>query len=540
MKKIFFFSVVILFFVACKHLNSHSDKTIFKLNLSATATHLDPAFSSDQPNTWSCNLLYNGLVQLDNHLQVQPCIAKRWEISEDRKTYTFHLRKDVFFHDNVCFKNAEGRKVVANDFVFSFNRLLDPATAARGNWVFENIVTAVNPFVTINDSTLQIHLLKPFAPFLQRLAIPYCSVIPHEAITFYGKDFRSNPVGTGPFKFLKWNEGEVLILHKNETYFEFDSAGNRLPYLDAVNISFISNKSTEFLKFLNHELDFVSDIDVSLKDNILTKDGKLQPRYTNEFKLLKGPYLNTEYFSILMDTSAAILKNSPLQNKKIRQAINYAFDRNEMLLFLRNNRGIAATAGFVPPSLYIESNNLNFGYYYLPERSLQLLKEAGFENGIGLSEITLHTTDQYQDFAVYIKDKLEDIGIKTKIEIVDPRMLRQMRVNMETNFFRSSWIADYPDAETYLNLFYSKSGAPPNYTRYNNLQYDMLFEKAITETDIILRNELYIQLDSIITNDAPIIPLFYDEVYRFVQNNIYGLEPDALNMLQLKNVQKKN
>lgn len=482
--------------------------------------------------------MYNGLVELDAHLMVRPCIAKSWEISEDRLNYTFHLRNDVFFHDDLCFPTGKGRRVTAGDFVFSFQRLIDPSTAARGNWVFENITDTIKAFTAINDSTLEIRLNHPFAPFLQRLCIAYCSVIPVEAIKKYGKDFRSHPVGTGAFKFIKWNEGELLILHRNENYFEYDSAGNRLPYLDAVNISFISNKSTEFLKFLSGDLDFVSDIDASLKDNILTRDGRLQEKYAGTFQLLKGPYLNVEYFSVLMDTAALIMQKSPMRIRQVRQAINYAFDRKEMLLFLQNNRGIAATQGIVPPSLFVDAPLQTYGYTYDPAKALALLKEAGFENGVGLPQITLHTIDQYQNFAVYLKDKLENIGLAVKIEVVDTRMLRQMRVNEETAFFRSSWIADYPDAESYLNLFYGANGAPPNYTRYRNEIYDSIFEIAVAETDVYKRNKLYQQLDSILMDDAPVVPLFYDEVYRFVQNNISGLEPDALNMLQLKYVKK--
>ncbi|MFN0275354.1 MAG: ABC transporter substrate-binding protein [Chitinophagales bacterium] len=530
--------VVTILVPACKPKQEYSEKTIFKLNLTAPTTSLDPAFASDQPNSWCCNLLYNGLVQLDNKLQIQPCIAERWEISADRKTYTFYLRNDVFFHDDICFAGGEGRKITSSDFVFSFNRLLDPRTAARGDWVFQNITDSINPFVAVNDTILEINLLKPYAPFLQRLCIPYCSVVPREALEKYGKDFRSHPVGTGPFKFLKWKEGELLILHKNENYFETDDNGDQLPYLDAVNISFIANKSTEFLKFMGKELDFVSDIDVSLKDNILTREGKLQPRYASDFTLLKGPYLIVEYFSILMDSSAFIMQNNPLLEKNIRLAINYAFNRQEMLLFLRNNRGIPATSGFVPPSLYADTTNIPQGYTYDPQRAEQLLADADFTNGEELPEITIHTIDQYQDFAVYLKDKLDDIGIKTKIELVDSRRLRQMRVDKETSFFRSSWIADYPDAETYLNLFYSKNGAPPNYTRFSNPAYDVLFEQAIVETDEALRDKLYSKLDSMIIAHAPIVPLFYDEVYRFAQKNISGLDPDALNMLQLKTVKK--
>ena len=522
----------------CKKDHSHPDKTIFRLNLSTPVTSLDPAFASDQPNTWSVNQLFNGLVQLDTQLNVVPCIAKSWTISDDRLIYTFYLRTDVFFHDNSCFENGKGRKANAADFEFSFKRLIDPTTAARGNWVFQNIVDSINPFYALNDSTFQIKLHKPFAPFLQRLSIQYCSVVPSEAIKKYGTDFRSNPVGTGPFKFVRWEEGELLILHKFENYFERDVDGNRLPYLDAVNIQFITNKSTEFLKFLSGEIDFVSDVDAALKDNILTKEGTLQSKYADKINLLKGPFLNTEYFAILMDTTKEIVLQSPMQFKQVRQAINYGFDRNEMLLFLKNNRGIAATGGIVPPSLLDQSRDMNYGYYYNPDTALQLLALAGFENGVGLPEIILHTVEQYQDIAIYIKDKLEDIGIAIKIETVDPRILREMRLNESTVLFRSSWIADYADAENYLTVMYGNSEAPPNYTHYKNKQFDSIYQIAVAESDDKIRKRLYYTMDSIMIQDAPIIPLFYDEVFRFTQKNITGLEPNGLNMLDLKTTRK--
>lgn len=522
----------------CKPYQLESSQSVFKLNLAAPVTSLDPAFASDQPNSWAVNQLFNGLVQLDSNLHVIPCIASRWIISADQKTYTFILRNDVFFHDNICFPDSHGRRVVASDFVYSFNRLMDPITAARGNWVFQNLIDTIQPIIAMNDSTLVIHLLHPFSPFLQRLCIPYCNVVPKEAIAYYGKDFRSNPVGSGPFIFLKWKEGDLLILHKNPHYFERDAAGNTLPYLDAVNFQFISNKSTEFLKFMNGELDFVSDIDVSLQKSILTGNGELQDAYKNKFQLLKGPYLNVEYLTILMDTDARVMQLNPLKIQQIRQAINYAINREEIILFLRHGRGIAAHEGIVPPSLYSNFFYNPIGYRYDPEKAIALLREAGFENGVGLPEITLHTTDQYQDIAVYIKEKLENIGMAIRIETVDPRILREMRVNKQTAFFRGSWIADYSDAESFLQLFYGKAGAPPNYSHYANPHFDQLFEAAVKESDVSKRDLLYHAMDSIMMVDAPIVPLYYDEVYRFVLPGITGMEPDALNMLNLKRVKK--
>jgi peptide/nickel transport system substrate-binding protein len=207
-----------------------------------------------------------------------------------------------------------------------------------------------------------------------------------------------------------------------------------------------------------------------------------------------------------------------------------------MLLFLRNNRGAPATGGIVPPSMYSNPLSPTFGYDYNPVKAAQLLVQAGFPDGIGLPVIVLHTTAEYQNFATYLKDKLEDIGIAIQIETVDPRLLREMRVKEETAFFRSSWIADYSDPESYLQMFYSLNGAPPNYTRFSNQGFDILYNTAVQETDIVQRDLIYRKLDSMMIAESPIIPLFYDEVYRFVRKEVEGLHPDALNQLQLKKV----
>lgn len=530
---VFIASLTLLF--SCSRKDSEEAYSLFRFNLAAPLTSLDPAFASDQPNSWAVSQLYNGLVQLDNRLQIVPAIAKNWELSPDGLTYTFHLRTDVSFHKDHCFEK-ETRRVVAGDFVYSFNRLLDPSTAARGFWVFDNLVADTQPFKAIDDSTLAIQLRAPFSPFLQRLAMPYCSVVPHEAVDEYGKDFRSHPVGTGPFRFHKWIEGNILILHKEESYFEKDEEGNTLPYIDVVNVRFVQNKSTEFLQFMNRELDFVSDIDASLKDQVLTRDGRLRDEYKDRFVLLKGPYLNVEYLTVLMDFEAPVMAQNPLVFPEVRKAINYSINREEMLLFMRNNRGAPGTGGMVPPSLYTDPLGKDFGYTYDPAKASELLEEAGFPGGVGLPAITLHTTSEYTGLATYLKDKLEDIGLALSIEVVDPRVLRELRVNKETAFFRGSWIADYSDPESYLQMFFGLNGAPPNYSRYSNPAYDSLYVMAVAETDPAGRNLLYRSLDSIMMADAPVIPLYYDEVYRFTRRGIRGLEPDAMNMLKLKYV----
>ena len=205
-----------------------------------------------------------------------------------------------------------------------------------------------------------------------------------------------------------------------------------------------------------------------------------------------------------------------------------------MVLYLRNSIGTAAESGFVPAGLPSFDSTVVRGYTYDPGKSKQLLREAGFANGNGLPEITLYTIPIYADIAVYISRQLQELGIKVQVEVVQKARLLQMTSSSQALFFRGSWIADYPDAENYLSVFYSKNPAPPNYTRYKNPAFDALFEKALLEENDSLRMKLYQQADQLMIDDAPVVPLWYDKVIRLVQTNVDGFRPNALNLLELR------
>ncbi len=481
------FIIILLSVFACGRNNSESSvKKVFRYNESSGLTSLDPAFAKDQSIIWPCLEIYNGLLQLDTGLRIIPCIASSWEISDSGKTYTFHLRSDVFFHSNSSFSTPDStRRVIASDFVFSLQRLTDPQLTSPGAWVMKNVLNDGNGNLTginaLNDSTLIIQLSKTYPPFLGLLTMPYCSVVPKEVVARYGVDFRSNPCGTGPFRFSFWKEGVKLILLKNENYFEYEG-NNRLPYLDAVDISFLSDKQSAFIEFLKGRIDFLSGADPAYKDELLTRSGNLQPKYGNRFNMETQPYLNTEYLGILMDNHDPQM--SPLAKKKIRQALNYGFDRVKMISYLRNNMGTPGVYGMVPPGLPSFDKSA-IAYDYQPEKVKQLLKEAGFQNGINLPEITLSTTTNYQDLCEFIKSQWEEFGFKIKIDINQAAIHRKMIAEQKLGFFRGSWIADYPDAENYLSLFYSPNFAPagPNYTHFKNEKFDNLFEKASSEVN---------------------------------------------------------
>ena len=536
----FIFFMLLLNSACTNYDNYDKNKTVFRYNEAANITSLDPAFARDQANIWVIHQIFNGLVQLNEKLEVIPCIAKSWDISKDGKTYTFILRDDVYFHDNPVFTDGKGRRVTASDFKYSFNRIADKKTASPGSWVL-NYISRKNDsclITAVKDDTLIIELKQPFPPLLGLLTTMYCSVIPHEAITRFGQDFRKNPVGTGPFYFKMWKEGVKLVLLRNPGYFEFDH-GRRLPYLDAVAVTFLSDKQSAFLEFMKGRLDFISGIDASYKDELLTRRGTLNIKHEGKIKLITQPYLNTEYFGFLLDPEQEQPGSSRVVIKEIRQAINYAFDRRKMVEFLRNNIGTPGFAGIIPDGLPSFDSTVVF-YDYNPEKAKELVKKAGYGFGKEPPSVTLSTTSDYLDIAKYLQHQVEEIGIRIKIEMIPPAALKEMKARAKLPFFRASWIADYPDAENYLSLFYTRNFCPegPNYTHFTNKRFDDLYDIAMSTINDSIRYAYYRQMDRLIMEEAPVVVLYYDQVLRFVQKNIEGLGSDPMNLLTLKRVRK--
>ncbi|CAL2081997.1 ABC transporter substrate-binding protein [Tenacibaculum sp. 190524A05c] len=522
----------ILCFTSCaKKESKFKDDEVFRYNEHSNVTSLDPAFAKDQRNIWVVNQLFNGLVQLDDSLHVKPSLAKKWDISDDGKVYRFTLRDDVYFHKHKLFGEKGTRKVMANDFEYSFTRLLDENVASPGGWVLQN----VDNFKAENDSIFTIQLKQAFPPFLGLLSMKYCSVVPKEVVEFYGKEFRSNPIGTGPFKFKLWVENTKLVLRKNEYYFEKDEKGKSLPYLEAVAVTFLPDKQSEFLQFIQGNLDFMKSLDASYKDEMVTTSGELVEKYKEEVVMQKGAYLNTEYLGFFIGGES----KTPIKSKLIRQAINYGFDRVKMITFLRNNIGTPALNGFVPKGL--PSFNNQKGYTYQPQKAQSLIEEYKKVTGNSNVVITITTNSSYLDLCEFIQRELQNIGLSVNVDVIPPSTLRQGKANGKLPIFRASWIADYPDAENYLSLFYSKNFTPngPNYTHFSNENFDNLYEKSIQEVDNSKRYVMYQKMDSILINEAPVIPLYYDEVIRFSRKNVNGLGINPIDLLDLKRVFKR-
>lgn len=521
-------SVVIL--ASCDSMPEVPEETVFRYNEPSGISTLDPAFAREQSNIWACHQIFNGLVQMDAKLNVQPCIAQSWTVEDSGTHYIFQLREDVLFHPHELL-SQEQRKVDAYDVIYSLNRLTDQATASPGAWVLSSVDTVY----ATSRFELHIELDHSFAPFLGMLSMKYCSVVPQEVVEGMGSEFGRAPIGTGPFKYQLWATDEKLVFRRNEEYFEFDG-DVRLPHLEAVAIDFITDRQAAFMEFLKGESDLLFGLDASYKDELLTRDGELKEEYMNRFTLQHIPYLNTEYLAI----NQQLDDSHPLSMRDVRLALNFSIDRDKMMRYLRNGIGKPADGGMVPRGLPSYSPMATGGYSYRLDSAYALLARAGYPEGQGMPAFTLSTTSNYLDICEYLQASWNTLGIPVEVEVLPASTLREGKAQGTLPFFRASWIADYPDAENYLSLFTSGNHTPngPNYTFFSNSDFDDIYDEAQREPSDSIRLSLYREMDAIIINEAPVIPLFYDEVVRFVPTGISGLEPNALNLLELKRVKK--
>lgn len=527
----------LLFFlvISCSKKNitiSDSDRNdnIFRYNESSSITSLDPLFANTQSNIWAVNQIFNTLVELDSNMNIQPSLAKEWFISNDGLTYTFHLRDDVCYHTSTCFQPDSTRLIKAQDFIFSISRLSNEEIMSPGSWVLEYL--DLHGVKALNDTVLEINLIRKFPAFLQLLTMSYFSFIPHEAVDFFGDQFSQKPIGTGPFYLKYWRQNEKLVLLKNKQYFEYEE-DYRLPYLDGVSISFITQKESVFMNFIMGNFDFVSGLDNSFRDEFLSSSGQLLKKYENQFSILSTPYLNTEYLGIHLPK--ALSEKSPLMFRDFRRAINYSFDKSIMTQHLRNGLVFPANKGFVPNAL-LNCYDIA-GFDYSPDSVDMLLNSIPNKH----KSITLHTTQDYLDICEYIQHSAKKFGINIDLEVSSPAIHRELFSSGEASFFRASWIADYPDPENFLSLFYSKNKSPlgPNYTHFNNSTYDSLYELSFQDSNSISRCNLFFEMESLLIEEAVVIPLYYDYAFRLVNKNIQGMSLNSMNTLSLKRVQKK-
>lgn len=531
----------------------------YLMNENDNVRSLDPVGINDDISHHVAHQIYDVLVDLDSVLNLTPALATRWEISPDGLEYTFHLRSGVFFHDNACFPNGKGRQFNAKDVKYSFERVCDPRTSTRGYDFFKNLVAGaseyysdisnatknntepklkeVSGYIVKDDSTFVIKLKKPFGPFIYYMCLGFGYIVPKEAVDKYGKDFFQNPVGTGPFIFENWSQDKDLNLKRNPNYWEKDQHGNQLPYVSNVKFRFIKDLSQQLLEFRNGNLDESYRIPNESFKEVVDASKQLTPEFA-KFQLQRVPALSVQFYGFL--TTGKLLGNP-----KLRQAINYAIDREKIIKFVLNGQSsFPGIYGVVPPSMPGYDYKSIKGYAYDKEKAKQMLTEAGYPDGKGLEDIVLQINDgggRNTQVAEAIQSMLKEVGITMKLNQIP---FAQHLDNIDAgraNFFRLGWIADYPDPENFLNLFYGKNVpvnpkdiSPINSTRYQNKAFDDLFEQAITKTDRAERYKLYLQAEQLAINDAPLLIIFYDEDYRLLQPYVKGYPLDPMHRVNFR------
>ncbi len=538
-RQLFFISFTFFgFFISCENSNNINRGEVFRYNEASGVSSLDPAFSRDQASNWISKQIFSTLVDTDSSLQIVPNLSLSWNLSNDGLVYDFFLRSDVIFHNSPCFKNQK-RYLTAHDVVYSLQRLKNVKTASPGAWVLENVKSISH------DGPLHVVIILDASDpsFLGRLSMPYCGIVPEEAINFFGKEFSSNPIGTGPFYFKAWRRNDKLVLRRNKHFYQTDHEGIRLPYIEAVSIRFIPDRQAAFLEFIKGNLDFLTGVDPSYKDQLFNTNGNLLDQWRNKFKLYRSPFLNTEYIGIKCNNPSPAY----LSDARVRRALNLAIDRENMIRYLKNGIGKAAYGGLIPVGLKGNRPDSSWKdpYFFNKQAAVKLLIDAGLiYDSVNPSNyvepIILSTTSGYRDLCEYLQSAWGNIGIPVKVDVIPAASFREDKSKGRLSVYRASWIADYPDAENYLMLFEGKRAAPlgPNSSQFVNSKFDSLLSagrNAILESS---RINAYERADKLLHDQSRLIPLIYDESVRVIEKKWIGLPAHPMNWLDLRHIKK--
>ena len=549
-----------LFLLSCGNSEKVEEGSVFTYNEPQGLSTLDPAMAGISAPIEVGGHIFNELVELDSTLNIVPCLAKSWTVDNNGTEWTFTIRTDVSFHRDACFGSMSKKRFLqAQDVKYSFERICDVRTKTSGFWIFRDRVlgateyqestktdkplSGVEGFRVLNDSMIAIKLIKPFAPFLSLLTMPYCRIVPQEAIQHYGEAFGQHPIGTGPFAFNKWDMDIQLDLKRNPDYFRFDEKGKRLPYLDKVTVQFIKDSKTEFVEFEQGKLDAILSVDPMFLPKIIN-EGKQTSEYA-QHHLIREEAQDVVYCGIMLDNSAnAETASLPLwKSKLLRQAMNYAIDRKAICNYVLKGKGVPAEHGPLTPSMPGFSKEVK-GYEYNPQKARALLAEAGFPDGKNLPEITMQSGNNATTIqaAEALQQQWLTFGIRVKLRQVNFPEHSAMMHGGKLSFWRGNWIADYPDPENVLALFYSPMASPKglNDTRIKNRIIDSLYELAMWPgLQPQARYRLYNEMERIVIDEAPWVFLYYTVNYRLAQPSVIGFRPEVFGKLSLERVHVK-
>ncbi len=521
----------------------------FHVNETADIRSLDPVQMNDQTSVQVGENVYDRLLEFDEKLNLIPGLSALPVISNHGLTYTYHLRTDAYFNDDPCFPGGKGRKFVASDVIYCYTRALDRTTNTGAEPYFKYIKGGEAYYVSNklppgglpglqapNDSTVVITLEKPFSPFLFYPAVGFGFIYPHEAVEHYGRDFVFHPVGTGAFRFVKYKQAQYCTLVRNDRYWKFDSAGNRLPYLDTVQFTFIPDNKVELQEFEANKLDHVYRIPSEFFQGMVDENKNLKGKW-KKYHLVHVPALAVQFYGFNV-TSPVV------SNRHLRRAMAFAIDRKKIIRYvLKGQAAQPGNHGIVPPSMPGYPIDSVHGFSFHPDSALHELALAKQELGGTIPDLTLYFNaggGRNTDVAEAIQSQLkENLGINVHLQMLEFSELTPRVDDGTAPFFRLGWIADYPNPENFLNLLYGKSIPPSgpssiNSTRYRNPEFDRLFDSAINETDQVKSFALFAQAENIAIQDAPYLVLYYDEDYHLLQPNVRDFPANAMFQLDMK------
>jgi oligopeptide transport system substrate-binding protein len=486
---------------------------IYRRMLGNNPSTLDPAFVTDIYGRSVVSQIFDGLVQFDANLNPIPALAEFWEASRDGRTWMFTLRQRVKFH--------HGREVTVHDVVYSLTRLLRVKSPGPAADLFERIqgakdfmegkTRAVPGLKAVDRYTLQIVLEQPFAPSLVILGLANVAMVPQEEVEKGEDRFGHAPVGTGPFKFVRWEPNKEIVLEANDHYHE------GRPFLDSIVFKIVAGDKMEerFAEFLKGNLE--EAIIPSGKMDEVRADPKYQ-----KYQQVRKPALMLFYIGFNTQLK-------PFNDKRVRQAFNYAVDKEAIVREITQMGSLVAT-GVLPPGMPGHDPHPQ-GYSHDPAKAKHLLAEAGYPDGAGLPVVQLWTVARAEtikaELAAYQR-YLAELGVKVDIHFAAnwpayQAMLEQGKLPM----FRLIWVADIPDPDNFLfPLLHSTS--PTNRTFYRNPLVDQLLEQARKEADEARRIMLYRQVERIAIDDAPWITQHHSVLEYLFQPYVQGVEINLL------------
>ena len=471
---------------------------------------LDPARISDIYSLSVSQQIFDGLVQFDHTLTVTPALAEFWRASRDGLTWTFTLKKGVRFH--------HGREVTAEDVVYSLTRLVDPKTRSGAADLFSNIKGArefregraktVAGLVAQDRHTVQVTLDEAAAPFVAVLAVGHAKIVPKDVVEQLGDAFGTQPVGTGPFKFERWERGKEIVLGASSDYFGGAPRLSRLVYRIFLGEQFDA-MYTEFLKGNLEDTPVPSQQDRgSLSD----------PRYI----YVKRPMISVRFYGFNT-------RVKPLDDRRVRQALIYAVNREKLVQDVYGGR-FAFAGGILPPGTQGYNPRLT-PYSYDPRRARELLSEAGYPDGRGLGPIAIWTSVKRDDVVrehEEIHRQLAAVGVAVQLHyLTDWPAFSKLLEEGRLPVFMYAWYADVPDPDNFLfKLFHSKS--PRNFFKYSNPVVDDLLVAARNAPDVHRRVELYQRVEQLVLDDAPLIPVLHHAYERLFQPYVRAIEVSGL------------